>query len=261
MSSTDLVGRVAVVTGGGRGVGRACALELARRGASVAVLSRTAEQVLRVAEEVQAAGSPGLAVPCDVTQRAQVEEAVQLVRSRLGPVTVLVAAAGVARGSPFLETSDEDWEEHLRTNVTGAFYAIRAALPDMLEAGWGRVVAVASIASKVGSRYTAAYTASKHALLGLVRCVAVEFADRGITANAACPGYLDTDMTEANVRRIAARTGRPPEEVRRMLERTSPQGRLFTPEEVASLAGYLCSEAAAGINGQGIVLDGGAVLS
>lgn len=250
-----------MVTGGGRGVGRACALELARRGAAVAVLARSAPEVHRVAEEIQAGGGGALACVCDVTQRAQVEAAVEAARSQLGPVTVLVAAAGVARGSPFLETTDEEWEEHLRTNVTGAFYAIRAVLPDMLACRWGRVVVVASTAAKVGSRYTAAYTASKHALLGLVRCVALEFAGAGITANAVCPGYLDTSMTEDNVRRISERTGRSPADVRAVLEGMSPQRRLFTPEEVASLVAYLCTDAARGVNGQGIVLDGGAVQS
>ncbi len=255
----DLFGRVAVVTGGGRGVGRACAFELARRGAAVAVLARSTPEVHRVAEEIQAIGGRALACACDVTQRAQVEAAVAQARERFGPVTVLVAAAGVARGSPFLEITDEEWEEHLRTNVTGAFYAIRAVLPDMLAARWGRVVVVASTAAKVGSRYTAAYTASKHALLGLVRCLAVEFATYGVTANAVCPGYLDTGMTEDNVRRISERTGRSPADVRAALEGMSPQRRLFAPEEVASLVAYLCTDAARGVNGQGIVLDGGAV--
>jgi len=250
-----------VVTGGGRGARRACALELARRGAAVAVLARSAEQLERVAEQVRAAGGRSLARVCDVTDRGQVEAALAAVRDQLGPITVLVAAAGVAHGAPFLETSDADWEEHLRTNATGVFYAVRAALPDMLALGWGRVVVVASTASKVGFRYAAAYAASKHAVLGLVRSVAAEFADRGITANAVCPGYLETAMTQANIQWISQRTGRTPEEVRRILAGTSPQGRLFRPEEVACLVAYLCTDAAGGINGQAIVLDGGGVMA
>lgn len=252
---------MAFVTGGGRGVGRACAAEIARAGAAVALAARSADQIGRAAAEVEASGGRAIGVVCDVTDRRQVEAAVARTREELGPVTVLVAAAGIARGMPFSETTDADWEEHLRTNATGAFYAIRAVLPDMLDAGWGRIVAVASVASKAASRYTAAYTASKHALLGLIRSVAIEYTDRGITANAVCPGYLATDMTFRNIERISARSGRPPEEVRRILERFSPQRRLFTAEEVASLVAFLCSDAARGINGQGLVLDGGAVMS
>jgi NAD(P)-dependent dehydrogenase (short-subunit alcohol dehydrogenase family) len=151
------------------------------------------------------------------------------------------------------------WDRMLRVNATGAFYCMRAVVPLMLAAKWGRVVNVASIASRAGAAYIAAYAASKHALLGLTRAVAAEVAARGITVNAVCPGYVDTDMTDQSATYIAARTGRPPEAARKILEGFSPQGRLMTAEEVASLATYLCSEAARGINGQGIVLDGGAV--
>ncbi len=257
----ELRDRVAFVAGGGRGVGRACALELARLGARVAVGARMAGQVEAVAREIEGRGGRAVGLVCDVTAREEVEAAVARARDLLGPVTVLVYAAGVAESHPFREITDEAWERHLRTNVTGAFYAIQAVLPDMLAAGWGRIVAVASVLAKVASRYTAPYVVSKHALLGLVRSVALEYADRGITANAVCPGYLDTDMTAENIRRISARTGRSPEEVRRVFETTSPQRRLFTVAEVASLVGYLCTDAARGINGQGIVLDGGGVLS
>jgi NAD(P)-dependent dehydrogenase (short-subunit alcohol dehydrogenase family) len=257
----ELQGRVAFITGGGRGVGRACAVEIARAGAAVALAARSAEQVDQVRAEIESGGGRAIAVVCDVTERHQVEAAVARTREELGPVTVLVAAAGIARSVPFHETTDADWEQQLRTNATGAFYAIRAVLPDMLEARWGRIVAVASVASKVASRYIAAYTASKHALLGLVRSVAIEYADMGITANAVCPGYLDTEMTVRNIERISSRSGRPREEIRPILERFSPQKRLFTAEEVASLVAFLCSDAARGINGQGLVLDGGTVMS
>lgn len=257
----DLRGRVAFVTGGGRGVGRACAVELARRGAAVAVAARTADQVEEVAAQIAAQGGQAVACPCDVADRAQVEAAVRKARKALGPVTVLVAAAGVARGAPFLDTTEVDWELHLRVNATGVFHAAQLVLPDMLEVGWGRIVAVASVAAKAAFRGAAAYTASKHALLGLVRSLALEYAPRGITANAVCPGYLDTDMTRGNVAHLATRWGRPPQEVRRVLEQASPQRRLFTAEEVASLVAFLCTDEARGINGQGLVLDGGRLLS
>lgn len=256
-----LAGRVAFVTGAGRGVGRACALELARRGAAVAVAARNEVQLSAVAAQIAREGGRALTCPCDVTHRAQVVHSVQAARQALGPVTILVAAAGVARGKPFLETTEADWELHLRTNTTGAFHAMQAVLPDMLEGGRGRIVVVASVVSKAAFPGTAAYTASKHALLGLVRSVAVEYADRGITVNAVCPGYLDTEMTRENMADLSARWGRSQDEVRRLLEGASPQKRLFTAEEVAALVAYLCTDAARGINGQGIVLDGGRVLS
>jgi NAD(P)-dependent dehydrogenase (short-subunit alcohol dehydrogenase family) len=261
MGGVTLAGRVAFVTGGGRGVGRACALELARMGAAVAVAARTEEQVVAVAREIERLGGRAIGCVCDVTVRAEVTDAVARARDHLGPVTILVAAAGFAHSAPFHEITDEDWERHLRTNTTGAFYAIQATLPDMLRAGWGRIVAIASIAAKAASRYIAAYTTSKHALLGLIRSVALEYAEQGITANAVCPGYLDTDMTAQSIARMSARTGRPPEEIRRILEGLSPQKRLFTVEEVSHLVAFLCTDAARGINGQGIMLDGGMVLS
>lgn len=257
----ELAEKVALVTGGGRGVGRACALALAQAGADVAVLARSAQELEETAEKVKAFSRRALSVPCDITDAAQVERAVGRVRAELGAVLILVAAAGIARSAKFTATSDADWEQHLRVNATGAFHAARAVIPDMVQARWGRVVTIASVVSKHPSRYAAAYTASKHAVLGLTRVLALEYAGVGITANAVCPGYLDTRMTAENIDAIAARTGRPAEEIRRTLERVSPQNRLYTPEEVAAVVVFLCTEVARGINGQGIVLDGGAVVS
>lgn len=260
-SDVDLAGKVALITGGGRGTGRACALALARAGADVAVLARSAGEVEDTAAAVRSLARRALALAGDVADSAQVNGAINRARAELGPVAILVAAAGVARSAKFTETSDEEWERHLRTNVTGAFYAARGVAPDMLAAGWGRIVMIASVSSRVPAPYTAAYTASKHALLGLTRSLALEYAGRGITANAICPGFLDTKMTEETIANIVARTRRTPEDARKVLEGLSPQKRLFTPDEVASVAVFLCSEAARGINGQGIVLDGGTVMS
>jgi NAD(P)-dependent dehydrogenase (short-subunit alcohol dehydrogenase family) len=257
----ELTGRVALITGGGRGVGRACALGLARAGADVAVLARTASELEAVAADVRGVGRRALAVSCDVAQSGEVEAAVARVRSELGPVHILIASAGIAQSARFIEITDEIWDRHLRVNATGAFYAARAVIPDMLRAGWGRVVVVASVASKTSGRYMGAYSVSKHAALGLARSIAIEYADKGITANAVCPGYLETEMTARSIAAIVARTGRTAEETRTVLEATSPQRRLFTAEEVASLAVFLCTDAARGINGQGIVLDGGYLLS
>ncbi len=252
-----LAGKVALVTGAGRGIGRAVALTLAAAGADVAAAARTAHQAEGTAAAVEAGARRGLAVVCDVTDRAQVESMVARVRRELGPPLILVNNAGVAASAKLLETSDEMWERLMRVNVTGAFYCSRAVLPLMLEAGWGRMINVASVAAKEGAPYIAAYTASKHALLGLTRAVAAEVATQGITVNAICPGYVDTELTAGSIRTISARTGRTPEAARQALERFSPQGRLMTPEEVAGLALFLCSEEARGINGQGIVVDGG----
>ena len=256
---SDLTGRVALVTGAGRGIGRAVALALAADGADVAVVARTSAQVEETARAARAGGRRSLAVVCDVTDRAQVESTVAQVATELGPPLILVNNAGTAVSARLEETSDEMWDGMLRINATGAFYFTRAVLPFMRKAGWGRMITVASTAAKEGAAYTSAYTASKHALLGLTRAVAAEVAAQGITVNAICPGYADTQLTEVSIRNIVNRTGRTPDEARKALEGFSPQKRLITAEEIASLAVFLCSEEARGINGQGLVIDGGGV--
>ncbi len=255
----DLAGRVALVTGAGRGIGRAVALALAAAGADVAAAARTAQQVEETAGTVRAVGRRSLALVCDVTKRAQVESAVAQVARELGPPLILVNNAGTGLSARLEETSDEMWDGMIRTNATGAFYFARAVMPFMRQAGWGRMINVASTAAREGKPYTAAYAASKHALLGLTRAAAAEVAAHGITVNAICPGYADTELTAASIRNIVARTGRTPDEALKALEGFSPQRRLITAEEVASLALFLCSEEARGINGQGLVVDGGGV--
>ena len=255
----ELAGKVALVTGGGRGIGRSVALALAAAGADVAVTARTAEQVEETAAAVGQTGRRTMALVCDVGDRKQVEQALARVREQLGSPLILVNNAGIAGSAKLAETTDEMWDRMLRVNATGAFYFMRAALPLMLEAGWGRIINMASVAAKAGAAYISAYAASKHALMGLTRAVAAEVAGKGITVNAICPGYVDTEMTSNSVDNISARTGRTTAQARRILEGFSPQNRLITVEEVAALAAYLCSDAARGINGQGVVVDGGAV--
>ncbi len=257
----ELSGRVALVTGGGRGIGRAVALSLAAAGADVAVAARSDKELAETVEAIRSTGRRGEAVRCDVGDRQQVDAMVARVRRALGDPLILVNNAGVAASAKLQDTTDEMWEGMLRVNATGAFYCTRAILPLMRQAGWGRVVSIASVASKVGGPYLAAYAASKHALLGLTRAVAAEVASQGVTVNAVCPGYVDTAMTDASTGNIAAKTGRSPQDARRMLEGFSPQGRLMTVTEVAALTTFLCSDVAQGINGQGLVLDGGAVQS
>jgi 3-hydroxybutyrate dehydrogenase len=255
----DLTGRVALVTGGGRGIGRAIALALAGAGADLAVSGRTQAQLEEAAKEIKALGRRALPVTCDVRRRAEVDAMVKRVREELGPPLILVNNAGIATSAKVTEISDEEWADVMAVNATGAFYCTRAALPFMLEARWGRIVNMASVTSRVGAPYIAAYTASKHALLGLTRAVAAEVAKQGITVNALCPGYVDTDMTTNNVNRLQARTGRGAEQLRSYMEGTSPQGRLMTAAEVAEAALFLCGETARGISGQALVIDGGGI--
>jgi 3-hydroxybutyrate dehydrogenase len=251
--------RVALVTGGGRGIGRAIALAFAREGAHVAVSARTAVELDAVADEIRGLGRKALAVTCDVAERAEVEDAVRQVTGALGPVGILVNNAGIARSAKLLDTDDALWERHLRVNLTGAFLMTRAVLPGMLAAGWGRIVNIASSAGRQGYPYVAAYTASKHGLLGLTRALAAEVAPTGVTVNAICPGYAATDLTWASARNIQERTGRGFDEAVRSLAAFSPQKRLIEPDEVAALATYLASEDARGVTGQAWNVDGGLV--
>jgi NAD(P)-dependent dehydrogenase (short-subunit alcohol dehydrogenase family) len=243
----------ALITGGGRGIGRAIALAFAREGIRIAVASRTAEQVEQVAHEI---GNGAIAVVCDVAD----PESVARMFERVGSVDILVNNAGVAESATVVNTTDELWHKHLSINLSGTFYCTRAALPAMLKKGWGRIINIASIAGKTGAPYIAAYSASKHGVLGLTKSIALEVATTGITVNAICPGYVDTEMVTRGVERITSRTGRTAEEALDTLKKMSPQNRLVTPDEVAALALLLVSDEGRGITGQAINVDGGSVL-
>ena len=222
--------RTVVVTGGAKGIGKAIAERFS-------------------GEDVHAPGHDEL----DVTDEGQVASFFE----QLGRVDVLVNNAGIAVGAPLARTTLEDWRAHLDVNATGAFLCTRAVLNGMIERGDGRIVTVASVAGLVGARYTAAYSASKHAAVGLMRATAAEVAGTGVTANAVCPAYVDTAMTERTVDNIVARTDRTPEEARAEIEKLTPLGRLLEPDEVAAAVVFLASPEAAAINGQALVLDGG----
>lgn len=254
-----LRGRVAWVTGAGRGIGRACALALAREGVHVGLSARTAKELEAVAKEAAMLGGRTAVAPCDVTDPAAVARAHDAVVGTLGAPAILVNGAGVARSAPFLKTDLAMMETHWRVNVLGPFVATQAALPAMVQRGWGRVVNVASVAGKAGAPYIASYAASKHALMGITRSLAQEFAAKGVTVNAVCPGYVDTPMTEENVRLMHEKTGRAKETILEALRRFSPQNRLMEADEVAGAVLYLCRDEAGGVNGQGITLDGGTV--
>jgi NAD(P)-dependent dehydrogenase (short-subunit alcohol dehydrogenase family) len=201
-----------------------------------------------------------VAVTTDVSKAEDVRALFQRAAAELGPVDVLVNNAGVAPSALLARTSDAQWRQAIETNLSGCFYAMREALPGMAERGWGRVVNVASIAARTGAPYISAYAASKHGVLGLTRCAALEVAAKGVTVNAVCPGYVDTPMVDTGIARIAEKTGIDPAQARRHLEEQSPQKRIFTVEEVSALVLFLCGEAARGINGQALTLDGGSVL-
>ncbi|MFQ5689069.1 MAG: SDR family NAD(P)-dependent oxidoreductase [Gemmatimonadota bacterium] len=256
----SLEGRGAVVTGGGRGIGAAIARALVAAGAGVVVAARSEEQIERVAGELREAGGQAWAVPCDVADRAAVDALAGAATQRLGHVDILVNNAGVGHSAAIKDLSLEDWTRVLAVNATGTYLCTRAFLGPMMERGWGRVVNVASVAGVAGARYIAAYSASKHAVVGFTRCAAIEAAPRGVTVNAVCPAFVDTDMARGAIERVAGRTGLSEEDALGAVLATTRQPRLILPDEVAHAVLCLCEEEARAINGQAIVMDAGAGL-
>jgi 3-hydroxybutyrate dehydrogenase len=253
--------RIALITGGGRGIGRAIAIAFAQEGAQVAVAARTLEQVEEVARELDQFSTNALPVVCDVSRVGSVESLFERVTERFGRgPDIMVNNAGIAESAPLTKTDDELWHRILAINLSGTFYCTRAALPQMIERGWGRVINIASIAGKTGAPYIAAYSASKHGVLGLTRSAAMEVAAKGITVNAICPGYVDTEMTTRGIENITKKTRLSADEAMESIKKMSPQNRIVEPEEVAALALLLASEEGRGINGQAINVDGGSVL-
>ena len=257
-----LENRIALVTGGGRGIGRAIAMAFASEGARVTVAARSFEQVEQVAREIaDKFSTKALPVVCDVSDAASVERLFKAVNESFGRgPDILVNNAGIAESAPLTKTGDELWQKHLAINLSGSFYCMRAALPQMIERGWGRIVNIASVAGKTGAPYIAAYSASKHGVLGLTRSAALEVASKGITVNAICPGYVDTEMTTRGIENITKKTGLSADQAMESIRKMSPQHRIIEPEEVAALALLLASEEGRGINGQAINVDGGTVL-
>jgi NAD(P)-dependent dehydrogenase (short-subunit alcohol dehydrogenase family) len=242
------------VTGGGRGIGRAIAERLAAEGARVVVTGRTRAEIDEVASRLG-----GEAVEVDMSDRAALARAVAAIAEG-GRVDVLVNNAGVAGSAPLARTSDEMFDRIMAINAAAPLALMRAFVPGMVEARWGRVVNVASVAGLVGQAYTTAYCASKHALVGLTRAVALEVAEKGVTVNAVCPGWVETRMVDETIGRIVDKTGRGAGEARSVLEKMSPQNRLITPDEVAHLVMTLVGEGGRGIHGQALVVDGGGVM-
>lgn len=251
---SELTGRVAIVTGGGRGIGRAVALALAHAGATVAVLGRNRLNLDQVRDEVVAAGGAAWAEACDVADVDEVHTAFARIRDRLGPAAILVNNAGVTASVKFAETDNATWERIMRVNATGPFFCCREVVPDMIAAGDGRIINIASVGALNGIPYSAAYSASKHALLGLTRSLALELAHSNITVNAVCPGWVETDMLHDAIHTITAKTGRTDDEVRAGMLSMSDQQRMITPDEVASVVLRLAGPGGTNTTGEAIVV-------
>ena len=254
-----LAERGAVVTGAGRGIGLAVARALAGAGAAVVVAARTRDAIEAVATELRAAGGRAWAVSCDVTDLANVQALARAAETHLGHVDILVNNAGISHSAPLQKITLADWNRTLTVNATGTFLCTQAFLPRMVERRWGRVVNIASVAGLGGGKYIAAYSASKHAVVGFTRSAAVEVAGTGVTVNAVCPGYVDTDMTRESVARIAAKTRMSPEDALRAALATTGQRRLISPEDVARAVLALCDDAGRETSGETVVIaEGGA---
>jgi 3-hydroxybutyrate dehydrogenase len=262
MMADTLQGKHALVTGGGRGIGLACARALLLRGARVTLAGRDGATLAQAQQQLRALGASGeIAVQAlDVTDEASVHEGFAAAAQRLGRIDILVNNAGQARPAPFLKTDSAHWQHMLAVNLSGVFHCCQAALPAMLDAGWGRIVNVASTAGLTGYRYVAGYVAAKHGVVGLTRALALEVAAKGVTVNAVCPGYTETDIVKEAIANIMAKTGRTESEARAELAAGNPQQRLVQSDEVANAVAWLCLPDSAAMNGQAIAVAGGEVM-
>ena len=257
----QLSNRVALVTGAGRGIGRAIALAFAAEGAKVALTARTVSELDAVVGKIRSAGGTAQALPADLSDRSVPAKVIEKVQNALGPIEILVNNAGIGSSSnpkPVADFDDAFWDLSLAVNLTAPYLLCKAVLPGMLSRRWGRIITVASINSKIGSLHGAAYAASKHGVLGLTRTLAMEVAAQGITVNAICPGPVHTVMNDRRIEYDAKRRGMKFDDLANSL---TPIGRRLEPEEMAPLAVYLASDAAASVIGQAINIDGGVLMT
>jgi len=256
-----LKGLHAVVTGGGSGIGAAIAQALIADGARVTLMGRRLDTLKAQRDRLSVDGGPSIGLQvCDVADEAAVRQAFSAAVAEAGPVDLLVNNAGQVETAPLGKTSLETWRRLLDVNLTGSFLCSREVLPAMSERRFGRIVNVASTAALKGYAYVAAYCAAKHGVLGLTRALALETARKGVTVNAVCPGYTETDIVASAIDTIVAKTGRTPQEARAELASVNPQGRLVDPAEVASTVAWLARRDSGAITGQAIAVAGGEVM-
>lgn len=258
--SDTLQSRHAIVTGGSRGIGLAIAAELLAHGASVTILGRRQASLQQAAAKLQARG-PLTHYSVDIADPEAVQHAFDQARNFFGPIDILINNAGQASSQRFDEITDAEWGQMIAVNLTGTFHCMQAALPDMIGRGWGRIVNIASTAGLIGYPQVSAYCAAKHGVIGLTRAVALEVASQGVTVNAVCPGYTETDIVEQAIANLRTKTGVSADDARARLARRNPQKRLVQPAEVATAVAWLCSPGAAAIHGQSIPVDGGEVMT
>lgn len=248
--------RHVLITGGGTGIGAAIARALDGQGARLSLLGRKLAPLESLAGSLQKAQP----ISCDVTDNPSVSSAFEQATASFGPVDILVNNAGAAPTAPFHKLSADTWRQVMAVNLDGVFNCTSAAIDGMLAQGWGRIINIASTSALRGYAYVSAYSAAKHGVLGLTRSLALETATRGITVNAVCPGYTDTDIIRQSITQIVEKTGRSEAEALEAFTRTNPQGRLIQPEEVAATVLWLCSEGARSVTGQAISVSGGEVM-
>ena len=256
----ELAGQVAIVTGGGRGIGRAIALELARLGADVAVAELDRGNAEKTAAAVKDLGRRAIVTVTDVTRRADLTAMVERTKAELGRVDILVNNAGIYRAAANLDVTEEHWDAIMTINAKAVFFATQAVLPTMIAQKRGNIISLASMAGKIGSRTNLPYNASKAAVISMTKSLAIAHAADGIRANCVCPGFVETDMWTVVARDQSALLGMTPEEFTRQREKSVPLGRMERPEDVANVIGFLASSKSGYMTGQALSVDGGLVM-